>query len=366
MVKRSTRENLALHTAPPALSASAAQLRYVRHFTIGIERIGKRNFRYRLEGKRIRNRETLKRIAQLAIPPAWTNVWICPYANGHLQATGVDAKGRKQYRYHNDWSTVRSETKFAHIQEFGKQLVGMRKRITAHLRLPGLPKEKVMAAVVSIMDRTQIRVGHYAYAKENGTFGLSTLLDKHVKTDGAGVRFEFKGKTGVRHSIRLGSSHLSKLVQRCKDLPGQDLFQYVDEHGEARPIDSGMVNDYIRSITAGRFTSKDIRTWKGTVHCMRALQGAPPAPTQTKQRQQINEALDAVARQLGNTRSVCRKYYVHPQVIEAYSANALVGLNGRGRASRSLSPEERSVLRLLARPPARAAKGEGILVLKAA
>ncbi|MEO8068296.1 MAG: DNA topoisomerase IB [Flavobacteriales bacterium] len=356
MAIRTVRDNTALHAAPPERSASAAQLRYIRRYTNGIERTGKRNFRYRLGGAIVRDQATLARIRHLAIPPAWTDVWICPHENGHLQATGFDVKGRKQYRYHNDWSAVRNETKFAHMQAFGRQLPAMRKRLAADLRRAGLPQEKVLAAVVSIMDRTQIRVGHDTYAKENGSFGLSTLLDRHVKAEGGHVRFVFKGKTGVQHNIKLGSSHLSKLVLRCKDLPGQDLFQYLDGNGEARPIDSGMVNDYIRSVTDGHFTSKDIRTWKGTVHCVRALLAQPTVHTKGDQRTVINAALDEVAHELGNTRAVCRKYYVHPQVIEAYGTATFRTPRGSAVSKSIFTADEQMVLRILAKRPSASVK----------
>jgi DNA topoisomerase-1 len=338
-----------LHTAPPEHAARAAELRYVDRRTSGIERIGKVEFRYRKAGKWITDAATLARISKLAIPPAWTDVWICPHADGHLQATGMDAKGRRQYRYHADWSALRHLTKFDHALAFGAQLPLMRKRIAADLARPGLPQEKVLATVVSIMDHTQIRIGQHVYARENGSYGLSTLRDRHVKKEGGCVRFTFKGKTGIMHDIKLGCARLSRLVMRCKELPGQDLFQYIAEDGEPRPITSGMVNDYIRSITDGRFTSKDIRTWKGTVHCMRALLDTKPGDTDAECKQCINAALDEVARKLGNTRTVCRKYYVHPRVIEAFEKNALHAMGEGIRGTRTMLAEERIVLRMLGR-----------------
>ncbi len=274
-------------------------------------------------------------------------MWICPNPDGHLQATGYDVKGRKQYRYHAEWSALRSQTKFVHALSFGAQLPAMRKRLEHDLRLPGLPPEKVMAAVVSIMDHTHIRIGQDAYAKANGSFGLSTLKDHHVKRDGACLRFVFVGKTGIRHNIRLGCSRLARLVMRCKELPGQDLFQYLDENGTPHPIDSGMVNAYIASITGGQFTSKNIRTWKGTVHCVRALLAEGRGDTVTERRMRINRALDEVAAALGNTRAVCRKYYVHPRILEAYETEELESWTGSVRAGRSMTMEERLVLRLL-------------------
>jgi DNA topoisomerase-1 len=320
----------------------------VRGTPAGIERDGGPvRFHYLQDGRPVRKRDVLDHIRQLAIPPAWQRVWINADPLGHLQATGFDAKGRKQYRYHPNWSALRNETKYTHALAFGKQLAAMRKRVEEHLQLPGLPAEKVLATVVSVMDHTQIRVGHDQYARTNGTFGLSTLLDRHVKQDGAGVRFRFKGKTGIQHDIRLGSARLAKLVMRCKELPGQDLFQYLDGTGRPHPIDSGMVNDYIRSISNGLFTSKDLRTWKGTVHCARALLEQGPAVTLTEQRMRINAALDQVAQQLGNTRTVCRKYYVHPAVVVAYERRTLMAVAATVKGTRTMAHEERVVIRLL-------------------
>ena len=336
------------HTAPPVHSARAAGLRYVRGTPAGIERVGgPKVFGYVKDGKVVRDKATTARIRLLAIPPAWERVWINTDPLGHLQATGHDAKGRKQYRYHADWSAHRNETKYVHALAFGQQLGEMRKRVEQDLKLPGLPAEKVLATVVSVMDDTQIRVGQDEYAKSNGTFGLSTLLDRHVKPDGAGLRFVFRGKTGIAHNIRLGSPRLARLVMRCKELPGQDLFQYLDEKGEPKPIDSGMVNDYIRSITNGAYTSKDMRTWKGTVHCARELLIQGPADTLAERRTRINAALDEVARHLGNTRTVCRKYYVHPEVVVAYERRTLMSVAAGVKGTRTLAHEERVVIRLL-------------------
>ncbi|HEY0976974.1 MAG TPA: DNA topoisomerase IB [Flavobacteriales bacterium] len=340
--------SLPLHRVPSPQAARAAGLRYTVSKDLDILREGPPDaFRYRKDGKAVKDRNTLERIRALAIPPAWTDVRICGAANGHLQATGYDVKGRKQYRYHPDWSAERSRSKFIHTLAFGEQLGSMRRKVEQHLTLPGLPAEKVLATVVAVMDKTQIRMGNDAYAKENGSFGLSTMKDRHVKKGAGGLRFVFKGKTGIAHDIRLGSSRLSRLVMRCRELPGQDLFQYLDEHGVPQPIDSGMVNDYIRSITGGDFTSKDIRTWKGTVHCAKALLGQAIVKTETARKQVINSALDQVAKQLGNTRTVCRKYYVHPEVLDAYGTDRLENAAKAIRAAGGLSPEERMVIRLL-------------------
>jgi len=336
------------HLVPSPTAARAAGLRYVRGTPQGIARAGTpKRFAYLMDGKAVRDKETEERIKRLAIPPAWERVWICADPNGHLQATGYDVKGRKQYRYHPDWNTQRNHTKYAHALAFGAQLPAMRKRIESDLRLPGLPLNKVLAIVVSVMDETQIRVGQDAYAKENGTFGLSTLRDRHVKGSGSAVRFVFRGKKGIDHDIRLGSARLSRLVMRCKELPGQDLFQYVDEDGKPRPIDSGMVNDYIRSISGGAYTSKDIRTWKGTVHATRALLQQGAADTEAQRREKINAALDEVAAHLGNTRAVCRKYYVHPRIVVAYETRVLPTVAALVKATRGMAHEERVVIKLL-------------------
>lgn len=329
-------------------TATASGLVYVRSTAKGIarQRSGK-GFTYRNNGSTVRDRATLDRIRALAIPPAWTDVWICPDPNGHVQATGRDVKGRKQYRYHAAWSSVRGSTKFIHALEFGTKLPALRAHLQQDLSLPGMPREKVLAAVVSIMDHTQIRVGHEAYTKQNGSHGITTLKDRHVSLEAGGARFRFIGKKGIARDVRLEDARLAKLVMRCKDLPGQTLFQYVDENGEVRALDSGMVNTYISSLTGGRFTSKDFRTWKGTVHCVRALSALPPVEKATELPRNVNSALDEVARQLGNTRTVCRKFYVHPAVISCYERDELQRYTKGTRAGKDLLREERVVLRML-------------------
>ncbi len=334
--------------APEEKAARAAALRYVKACAEGYCRVKHgSNFRYLLNGTPLRDPEERARIASLAIPPAWQNVWICADPRGHLQATGIDARGRKQYRYHADWSHARNLTKFTNALRFGAQLETMRGHIARDLSKPGLPLEKVLATVVAVMDETQIRIGHAEYARQNGTYGLSTLLDRHVRRVGDAVHFVFTGKTGIKHNIRLGSRRLSRLVLRCKELPGQDLFQYLDESGTPHPIDSGMVNDHIRSITDGSFTCKDIRTWKGTVHAVQALLDMPLPKNKSDERQLVNAALDTVARRLGNTRAVCRKFYVHPLVLEHYLSGELHRQRAFARPSKHLSMEEKLVLRML-------------------
>ncbi len=277
------------------------------------------DFVYTLNGKKISDEATLMRIKKLVIPPAWTNVWICKDADGHLQATGLDVKNRKQYRYHPLWNTLRSLTKFSHLLDFGQALPAMKERIQHDISLPGLPLNKVLATIVSLMQCTCIRVGSSEYEKLYGSFGLTTLKDKHVKIERGGLRFSFKGKKGVYHNIALHSRRLARIVKQCKDIPGQELFQYYDEQGERKPIDSGMVNNYIKEISGAHFTSKDFRTWAGSTYAFEAFHELGCCDTITETKQRVVSALDAVAKRLGNTRTVCRKYYVHPMIVDYYS-----------------------------------------------
>jgi DNA topoisomerase I len=345
----------------PERSAEVMDLRYVNDRAPGIQRRKHgENFRYRYKDAPVTDADTLQRIRSLAIPPAWTDVWICPQPNGHLQATGKDARGRKQYRYHPRWSAVRSHTKFHHTLEFGERLPVIRQRLEQDLSRSGLGREKVLAAVVSIMDLAHIRVGNAAYEKENRSFGLSTLKDRHVKQEGGSVRLVFKGKTGIPHDVPIRSRKLARLVLRCRELPGQELFQYVEEDGTTRPIDSGMVNEHIREISGGAFTSKDFRTWNGTVHCLRSLLASTCPEGAGARKEAINQALDEAAKQLGNTRAVCRKYYVHPEVLNAYECARLHQLgNGAGEPGQvddeGYTFEERIVLKVL-----RAARRAGV------
>lgn len=336
----------------PVKSAEAIDLRYVNDRMKGISRKkhGKA-FRYTLNGVPVKDEETLQRIGSLAIPPAWTDVWICQHANGHLQATGKDVRGRKQYRYHPAWAQLRSQTKYHHALEFADKLPTIRERLAKDLARATLSREKVLAVVVSIMDRIPIRIGNQAYEKENNSFGLSTLKDKHVRPEPGSVRLVFKGKTGIAHNVKIKNKRLARLIMHCRDLPGQDLFQYIDENGGSRPIDSGMVNDYIKEISGGAFTSKDFRTWNGTVQCMKALIAENCPSTSTARKEAINKALDQAASHLGNTRAVCRKYYIHPEVIGAYECDRLHALLEDGHSAEPLNAgltyEESLVLKVL-------------------
>ncbi len=304
----------------PRESAKEAGLRYVTDAKPGIQRkkVGE-EFQYiGLDGEPVRDEATLKRIKSLVIPPAWTDVWICPQANGHLQATGRDARGRKQSRYHPKWREVRDETKYERMAQFAEALPVIRKHVEEDLKLPGLPREKVLATIVKLMEETHIRVGNVEYAKENGSYGLTTMRNKHVEVEGSKVTFSFKGKSGVHHTVSLQDRRLAKIIRRCEDLPGYELFQYVGEDGEPHSIDSSDVNEYLREITGQHFTAKDFRTWAGTVLACDLLRGMGPFENETQAKKNVVEAVKAVAAKLGNTPAVCRKCYIHPAVLEAY------------------------------------------------
>jgi DNA topoisomerase I len=336
----------------PVESARAAGLRYVSDRSPGIRReMNSLGWVFKgPDGARISDEDTLARIRKLAIPPAWTDVWICPSPKGHLQATGRDARGRKQYRYHARWREVRDETKYDRMIAFGEALPAIRARTDSDLALPGLQRAKVLATVVQLLEKTLIRVGNDEYARENNSFGLTTMRDRHVKVNGSTVRFAFRGKSGRRHAIDVRSRRLAAIVKRCRDLPGYELFQYVDDDGERQVIDSSDVNQYLREITGEDFTAKDFRTWAGTVLAARAL-GELPSETATEAKKNLVKAIEAVAGLLGNTKSVCRKCYIHPAVIDAYLDRSLLEtLDQRADAlaeADGLRLEEQTVLRFL-------------------
>lgn len=273
----------------------------------------------------MRDPETLRRIRSLAVPPAWTEVWISPLPNGHLQASGRDARGRKQYRYHPAWRAMRDETKYARMLSFSEALPRIRARVEQDLAKPGLPREKVLAAVVRLLERTRIRVGNEEYARENGSFGLTTLRSEHVDVDGATLRFEFRGKSGKLHTVALADRRLARIVQRCQEVPGHELFHYVGDDGESHVVDSADVNDYVRDASGEDFTAKDFRTWAGTVltatqlrEVARKAADVPARQLARSRKQHVVRAIAHVAEQLGNTPAVCRKSYVHPVVLETY------------------------------------------------
>lgn len=329
--------------------ARAAGLRYVDDRAPGITRTAVRQgFRYtNSDGTPINDETELARIRALAIPPAWTDVWICRWRNGHLQATGRDAKGRKQYRYHPQWRSVRDEAKYERMLDFGQALPTIRSRIDKALSLPGLPREKVLAAIVYLLQATLMRIGNREYARDNDSYGMTTLRKKHVRVDGTQIRFEFRGKSGIRHSIRLQDRRLARIIMRTRDLPGQELFQYVDEDGQRHAISSTDVNDYLRELTGEDYTAKDFRTWAGTVLAAMALLECEPCSSDTQGKRNVTQAIVIVAQKLGNTPAICRKCYVHPRIIEAYMEGTLTGITEKSVIEGALSPEEAMVLKML-------------------
>ncbi|HYT75461.1 MAG TPA: DNA topoisomerase IB [Vicinamibacterales bacterium] len=337
-------------------SAQEAGLNYTSDRRPGIRRLrhGKA-FRYvGADGKPVTSQAQLARIRSLVIPPAWTDVWICPASRGHLQATGRDARGRKQYRYHPKWRDVRDGTKYGRMLAFGRALPAVRRRTDADLGRAGLPKTKVLAAVVKLLEKTFIRVGNDEYARANHSFGLTTMKDGHVKIDGSKVRFIFRGKSGVEHELTLENRRLAKIVKQCRDLPGQDLFQYRDHDGRVIDIGSADVNAYLKAITGQDFTSKDFRTWAGTVLAAGLLRESEAVDSEARAKKNIVRAIEEVAKQLGNTRAVCRKCYVHPAIINAYLDGSIMKTAARhaGRATRAigtLTASEAAVLGLLQR-----------------
>ena len=305
-------------------TAMAANLIYVSDKDEGIERRKKgEKFAYYFKGEIIKDDEELLRIKHLVIPPAWEKVWICKLENGHLQATGYDTKNRKQYRYHPNWNALRNHTKFYRLHDFGKALPAIRLQLEKDLSMPGLTERKVLAAVVSLMERTNIRIGSAFYEKSYGSYGLTTLKDKHVRFEGNAVTFTFTGKKGVSHNIKLKNKKLSQIIKKCRDIPGKELFQYYDEEENRHSIDSGVVNNYIREISNANFTAKDFRTWAGTVQAFLVLKEIGGSESATEAERNIVQALDIVAEKLGNTRTVCKKYYVHPLILSLYENKSL-------------------------------------------
>ncbi len=342
---------MTLESSNPVDSAAAAGLRYVNDEGPGIRR--KRNgraFSYiGPDGERIRDRKVIQRIKALVIPPAWTDVWICPEGDGHIQATGRDARRRKQYRYHARWHEVRDAGKYERLATFAEALPRIRERVEVDLRARGLPRRKVLAVVVKLLQDTSIRIGNDEYRRDNRSFGLTTMLDRHARFDGHGLRFEFKGKSGRQHSVQLGDRRVARIVKQCQDIPGQELFQYLDDAGERHAIGSTDVNEYLREITGSDFTAKDFRTWNGTVLAMRYLKICEAPQTAKAGKRLVSAAIKNVAQHLGNTPAVCRKAYVHPVVLNAYLEGSLDPEAGVSEAkqARGLSGEEQCVLGLL-------------------
>ena len=339
----------------PQESAKAVGLRYVSDQSPGLKRIKANDgFRYAdAGGKPVKDFDTLARIKSLAIPPAWTEVWISPWDNGHLQATGRDAKGRKQHRYHPKWREVRDASKYGRMIAFCRALPRIRARVRKDTRRRGLSREKVLGAVVRLLESSLIRVGNPEYARQNGSFGLTTMRDRHARAGSRAVKFCFRGKSGKTHAVTVEHPRLARIVKSCQELPGQDLFQYLDEAGEPHPISSSDVNEYLRAISGQDFTAKDFRTWSGTVLAAMALQEFEKFDTQAQAKRNIVQAIERVAGRLGNTPTVCRKCYIHPEIIHAYldaGALQLVKRQAEEQLARSLSrlsPEEAAVLALL-------------------
>jgi DNA topoisomerase-1 len=341
----------------PVTSAEFAGLHYVQDTAMpGIRRMG-RNKRVRyVDAKRrpIADPAVLQRIKSLAIPPAWSDVWICPHPLGHLQATGRDARRRKQYRYHPRWREVRDEVKYGRLIAFAEVLPKIRARTAADLGRPGLPREKVIATVIQLLEKTLIRVGNDEYARDNHSIGLTTMRDAHARVNGTSVHFEFRGKSGVAHRIHLQDARLARIVKKCRDLPGYELFQYLDADGQRQVIGSTDVNQYLRDIGGDAFTTKDFRTWAGTVLTARALSTLPSVPSKRAAQRNIVRVVETVAKQLGNTKAVCRKCYIHPAVLEAYmEGDTIPAVKTRaarpGRTRPALTPEESAVVAMIQR-----------------
>ncbi|HET7034258.1 MAG TPA: hypothetical protein VFI42_01105 [Thermomicrobiaceae bacterium] len=330
-------------------AATAAGLRYVNDGSPGIRRrrTGHGFVYLNAKGERVSDEKVLARIRALAIPPAWTRVWICPAPNGHIQATGRDKKGRKQYRYHDRWRAVRDATKYERMLAFGQALPRIRRGVERALTRPGLPREKVLAAVVRLLDETHIRIGNPEYARENHSYGLTTLRDRHVTITGAKIEFHFVGKAGKAHEVILQDRRLAGIVKRCQDIPGYDLFQYLDEAGNRQTIHSEDVNDYLRALTGEEFSAKDFRTWAGTVLTMQALREHAAAESRKQAEKDVREAIKATAQVLGNTPAVCRRSYVHPAVINHYLDGRLAQLGTVGRTRRGLRRDEQILLHVL-------------------
>ena len=334
-------------------SARAAGLRYTTDAKPGIRRTRHGgNFRYfNAEGRRVTSTEELARIRSLVIPPAWEEVWICPDPRGHLQATGRDARGRKQYRYHPKWREIRDETKYDRMIGFAQALPEIRERTDRDLKKPGVPREKVLATVVQLLEKTLIRVGNDEYAKQNRSFGLTTLRDGHVDVRGGRVRFAFRGKSGIEHEIDLDDRRLARIVRACRDIPGYDLFQFYGEDGKRQSVGSTDVNAYLKELTGEEYTSKDFRTWAGTVHAAELLRDCTDYKSAAEAKRHVLRAVESVAKRLGNTKAVSRKCYIHPAVFDSYADGTMVKMRiARARRSRSpyaLNECEAAVLALL-------------------
>jgi DNA topoisomerase-1 len=338
------------------IAATRAGLNYVTDGVAGIRRrrAGRGWIYFAPDGTRVTDSEVRKRISKLVIPPAWTDVWICPDPNGHIQATARDARGRKQYRYHPLYRDGRDQSKFRRVLEFSEILPEIRERIERDLRAADLTRRQILATVVRLLDKTLIRVGNDEYARENRSFGLTTLRRRHVQIDGSKLRFSFRGKSGVQHDVAITDRRLARVVQQCQDLPGQELFQYLDSRGRRQSVSSDDVNEYLRYISGRDITAKDFRTWAGTMLAAKELWSLGPASSERQTKRNIVQAIDVVAERLGNTRAVCRKYYIHPALLEAYTQGRTVplpapdaGKAARQRGVAALRRDEVAVLQFL-------------------
>jgi DNA topoisomerase-1 len=350
---RKRKVTVTLLPSDPVESARIAGLRYVCDELPGIRRKRRANgFTYvNSNGDSVRDKNTLARIRSLVIPPAWTDVWISPMREGHLQAVGIDARGRKQYRYHPLYRKVRDATKFTRMVAFGLVLPKIRERAEHDIRLQGLPKERVLATIVQLLEQTCIRVGNEEYTKQNESFGLTTLRDEHVEIDGPTIRFRFRGKSGQQHDVELHDRRLAKIVFACQSIPGQELFQYIDADGEYHKISSGDVNDYLREVTGEDFSAKDFRTWVGTTQATLVLEAMGPGETQSASKKNIVAAIKETAAKLGNRPATCKKYYVHPAILDAYQNGTLFSVLAEAKAEEArygLKREEVAIMRLLA------------------
>ena len=350
----------------PEEAAAQAGLRYVSDERPGLRRrkSGKGFSYLRSEGSTLSDRQVLNRIRSLAIPPAWTDVWICPIADGHIQATGRDARGRKQYRYHSRFREVREGTKYEHVVAFANALPAIRSKVREHMALRGLPREKILATVVHLLETTLIRVGNDDYARQNNSYGLTTLKNRHVEVNGSDVRFRFTGKGGKQWSLRIRDRRIARIIRACQELPGQELLQYIDEEGRQQDVTSGDVNAYLREISGQEITAKDFRTWAGTVLAAVAFNEMREFDNQAQAKKNVRAAIERVAARLGNTPTICRKCYVHPEVLSAYLDRRLVlkiksqvESELRGELA-GLQPEEAAVLSLLRAGLKQAANGE--------
>ncbi|HLO90839.1 MAG TPA: hypothetical protein VK172_06700 [Lentimicrobium sp.] len=335
------------------VSASVVNLSYTNDTIPGITRKKKdEKFIYLYEDKPVKDTETLLRIKSLAIPPAWENVWISPLSEGHLQATGFDSAGRKQYRYHPLWNKIRSHTKYYRMLEFGLRLPMIREKIDNYLSQPGLTKEKVLAAILTILDSAYIRIGNSIYEKLNGSYGLTTLKDKHAKIEGSKIIFRFIGKKGIKNNVTIRNRRLAKIVKQCRDIPGQHLFAYTNSEAEIKKVDSGMVNEFIKHISETDFTAKDFRTWAGSISAIKAFKDLGTFSTKIEMKRKINLMYDMVASELGNTRNVCKSHYVNPLIVKLYEEKKLMRyLNSKDQNKDPLSSqlkfEERILLNIL-------------------